>query len=281
MILKQLLNGRQHSDFILIKDNLSISGLKVLKLFIEDNLTQGNNVLFFMYEHPSYEFNKEFLPYKNFTPYNCFDDPWNWLGDSEPNKFEKILESGLSNDENSVNVIVIDSLVYLLLQLDMYTFCHSYKELFESNSKANRNQIIAVLHTYSLQEDNVELRQFNCMAKSVITLERSAKENLNLIIAEHRKPSGKILKEEYSCWLDSKGNLSYETFNNQLKEEPVAETNPMELTTFKLSLEDREKESRSRVILPYVKLQRYYTRLVFQRAWVSESPAKLALYNTY
>lgn len=177
--------------------------------------------------------------------------------------------------------------------------------------EANRNQIIAVLHTYSLQEDNVELRQFNCMAKSVITLERSAKENLNLIIAEHRKPSGKILKEveiscvftiiikyyqllllsssllsyifplisllntiiiinkliitiiiiclndfcqEYSCWLDSKGNLSYETFNNQLKEEPVAETNPMELTTFKLSLEDREKESRSRVILPYVKL---------------------------
>ncbi|KAK9505348.1 hypothetical protein O3M35_009429 [Rhynocoris fuscipes] len=255
MILKQLLKGRHHSDFIVIKDNLNISASKLLKLFIENNLNRGNEVTFLMYENSTYNFTQLFASNKNFKAINCFDDPWNWLGEKESNKFEEISKNVESFQSNSLNVIVIDSFAYLLHQMDIRSLCLGFKAILDSNSETRRSQIITVLHSHCLPDESPEFKQINSIAKTVITLDYDERSSLSIASVEHRKSSGKISFEEYKCSLDDDGNFKFDIYKNKPKDSVTSEINPMDLTTFKLSLEDHEKETRSRVVLPYVKTE--------------------------
>uniref|UniRef100_A0A0A9WNH0 Elongator complex protein 5 n=3 Tax=Lygus hesperus TaxID=30085 RepID=A0A0A9WNH0_LYGHE len=254
MIFKQLLSGRQFSSFVLVKDNPNHSAHHVLRKIIGDNIERGNSVHLFNYESHNCSLYEDFMSNPAFRFHNCYHDNWDLkLVDFEP-KNSSSWPSLISNKEGIFNVVVINSISHALEDLSLNSVCCQLKALKALNDENHRTQVIGIMNTSLTDDDTVAFKEINRLADSLITLGNLP--NSSLLSVEHRKPFGKVLDGVYSISLDEETGFVFSEESKVVKGsvdvKPI-ESTPQVLTTFKLTLDDKEKESRRQVVLPYLK----------------------------
>ncbi|XP_024083316.1 elongator complex protein 5 isoform X2 [Cimex lectularius] len=230
--------------------NYDLQGQEFIKQFVNENVNRRNRVLFFAYENSYYSYLKDVEGCKLFSFYHCLQDPWNWLNKSGDNGITldpKMLESKLEN--GFTNLIVVDSLLYTLLNWSFSDLCKKLRSIIDMNNENRRVQVISTYHKDHYSEESSEIKQLRTLARSIIKLKHTPKGTRADVT--HKKYSGKISYESYCCSYKSNGTLEYSKVKQEEKESSGLD--PTKLTTFKLSLEDNEKETRSQVVLPYLK----------------------------
>ncbi|KAF6212920.1 hypothetical protein GE061_010631 [Apolygus lucorum] len=254
MIFKQLLSGRQFSSFILIKDNPNHSAHHLLLKIIKDNVEKKNSVHLFNYETPNLSQWEKFTSTPEFVSHSCYHDNWDLKLDGFDPKASSSWASQVSNEEGIFNVVIIDSISLALEDLSLNSVCSQLKALKALNDENHRTQVIGVINTSLTDDDTVAFKEVNRLAESLITLGNLP--NSFSLTVQHRKPFGKLMDGAYTVNLDEEKGFVFSEESKTVKGsediKPV-ESSPQVLTTFKLTLDDKEKESRRQVILPYLK----------------------------
>jgi len=255
VLLKQLLSGRLESPFVIINDSLECRGWVVLKAFLEDHSARGNSIHYFAHETLN---NTDLARLNGLKMYNCYNEVWDWAESHGLNSFEQAKEILYKDEvEGGFNVIVFDSLSCLIGKYGMYEVCINLNDLLRPNqlNKSSKCQVITVSHTHLTDLESLEYKNVSRLATSVLHLQGSSTDNhqatLQLL---HWPPTGKFKSEEYVCSLGSNGQLVYTVKKGKPMEVPeVSEGMELEGITFKLSLGDKEKFQRSKLVLPYQK----------------------------
>lgn len=253
MLMKQILSGRRKSNFIIIKDNLYFNGVCVINKFIEE-YKRFARIHYLLSELTTTGIAES----ENLVLHKYFPDPWNLLEGREAElSFDQIVECILSEksiNENTNILFIIDSIASLMQFINLHSLCTSIKKLITSTKKEESSfiQVLCLLHSNLLPDDSKEYKYLAYMATSVITCFNT--DHGPSIELEHHQSNGKILKESYTCKkMPTKKELHFEIKKDKPVENTEESHDKMVSTTFKLTLEDKEKESRSQVVLPYLK----------------------------
>ncbi|XP_014283978.1 elongator complex protein 5 [Halyomorpha halys] len=252
MLLKQLLAGRKRSDFVIIKDNVDFNGLAILKSFIEEG--KGRNVPIHLilseYELTNFDLSQNIVIHK------YFPDPWRLLSINDDQKNFELMVDKILNQSKLLGapvLILIDSIASILNYVDIHVLCNCIRKLTTSNNKdIPVAQVVTILHSELIPEDSKEFKHLNYIATTQI----------NLILDHDRRPmldvtyrhlNGKVQKEISCCNYNTNKELQYEIRKDPPKNKKPESDGILVKTTFKLTLEEKEKESRSQVVLPYTK----------------------------
>ncbi|KAF5292655.1 hypothetical protein FQR65_LT11207 [Abscondita terminalis] len=228
-MLTTYLNNLPLSKFVLIEDCVQQPSTLLLSSLIDSHGKIGA-VSYFTFEGV-------YKPISNATrTYNCVSNCNGWLP-SPPTDFVHHLDS---IDAKST-IIVIDSLAHAVMHHGFTTMYTTIKNLM-SNEGVLR--VIAVFHSDLIQDDNV-LRYFNHLATMHLTLQPAQR------ITYTYKKTKKVITQTESYAIES-GVLKCEKIKPAPVKTVLETLNPEQLSTFRIGLNDDEKENRSQVPLPYL-----------------------------
>ncbi|CAH1406193.1 unnamed protein product [Nezara viridula] len=252
MLLKQILAGRKRSDFVIIKDNINFNGLAILKSFIEEGKARNVAIHLILSEYEVTNFDLS----PNIVIHKYFPDPWRLLTINDDQKNFELMVDNIFNQSLTSGgpvLILIDSIASILNYVDLHTFCSCIRKLTTANNKdIPVAQVVTLLHSELLPEDSKEFKHLNYIATTQINL-RLEPDKRTMLDLVYRQLNGKFQKETYSCQYNSTKELQYEIIKDPPKNKKPESDNILVKTTFKLTLEEKEKESRRQVILPYIK----------------------------
>lgn len=149
-------------------------------------------------------------------------------------------------------VILIESLSTVLLHED---FHHIYSTLLHLSRNSHVQQTVCIVHT-DVHDDSL-LASLEYLATTVVTLKPAANAaDLSAVChTVHRKPGGKIIREEERFDMTPELTICNITKIEQKKaqKETQAQPDPTANLTFNLRLSKGEKDARDQVVLPYLK----------------------------
>ncbi|KAB0791145.1 hypothetical protein PPYR_02945 [Photinus pyralis] len=228
MTLRTFLSTTPLSRFVLIEDCLEHEGKDLLESVLRLQTKQNDNVHYFQFEGL-------FTPRSNFTCYDCVSNCKGWL---EPYTDPFLNVAQIKNQP----IIVVDSLVHAV---HLYGFKVVYNILKELVLNKECARVIAIFHEDL--DDNI-LQYFDHLSTFSIQLQP----NSNRVLYVYKKPSGKVIRQ-IEMYSTNNGILDSEKITVADAKKLVQEvSNPENLATFKIGLNDQEKVLRDKVVLPYV-----------------------------
>ncbi|KAJ3651989.1 hypothetical protein Zmor_017991 [Zophobas morio] len=236
-MLTTYLNTLPYTKFVLIEDSVTAKGGEILEYLLKNHENKQD------YRTHLFVFERNFNQIKNKHPGSeCHDftsDLRNWMSLTTSD-----METVISNLEENC-VVVIDSLVHVLYR---YGLLGAYQTFTDIKNKKNVQQIITVLHTDLLEDRDKVIQYFQHL--STLHMELQPKR----VLYTYKKSQRKIIKqlEEYYC--DS-GKFITQPIKKPDKDvirETVEQINPENMSTFKIGLSEKDKESRSNLVLPYL-----------------------------
>ncbi|KAJ9594888.1 hypothetical protein L9F63_013813 [Diploptera punctata] len=292
-MLASVSSGLSPSALVCIKDSLEQTGHDLLKAFICNAVNKKENQIhMFCYENSVKKWKSNLKNYNtdNVHLHDCFTDHRGWL-QSETN--EELQENKkdycilsiiqqLESIKTNKNVIIIDSLTPLIINIG-FTKC--YRELHYLSRHKNVLQCICLVHEDALPDSHTVLPYLDHLATSNIRIGIPTRGSNGNPVASitHKKLGGKIINEIEFYTIDSNCRVTsqkLEPVNDKIVEKSVEVTDntlPQNLTTFKLSLGNQEKQARSELVLPYVRINKEKGGKVFYQPdaaddWDEEDP---------
>lgn len=298
-MLSNILTRKQPSTLVCIQDSLEQSGLHLLRAFAQHAVDRKeNHVHILCYEHPVIKMKTGLRnsgeDHVHF--HDCFTDHRGWIDSTRQekeniksdvhakcNSLLSILQSSPVTSTNGC-VIIIDSLTPVIYNIG---FTRCYRELHsllvKSTNGLTVSQVICLIHEDTLPDVHVALPQLCHLATTTIKIgshTQSSRGNPTASIM-HKKQGGKILRQVEYYSVDADNRLKSEVLTSVTP--AVTGVNkddselPQNLTTFKLSLGQREKQARSQLVLPYLRVNSEKGGKVFYQPdaaddWDEEDP---------
>ncbi|KAK4872223.1 hypothetical protein RN001_016347 [Aquatica leii] len=221
------LNNNPLSKFILIEDCIKQPSKSFLRVLI-DSHTKYGKILYFTFEGVY-----KIIPNVT-TTYDCVSNCNGWLASHRTDFMQQV--KAITTDSS---VIVIDSLVHAVMQ---HTFRKIYTTIKELMDNKNILRVIAVFH---VDLENSTLRYFQHLATMQLILQ--PEERISYVYKKGRK----VIAQTESYRIEN-GILKCEQIKPVTAKVLLQNLNPEELSTFRISLNDNEKELRNQVVLPYL-----------------------------
>ncbi|KAG8222075.1 hypothetical protein J437_LFUL000519 [Ladona fulva] len=211
--------------------------------------------------------------------HDFFTDHLGWLEKKSDKEVKDSLESIEENKSDNF-VLVIDSIASLIINFGSGSVYKRLHRFLMPESKVQH--VVTLLHKDMIED--FEFDDISHLASTVLRVEPPTERSHGrpLCFVTHKTNKGKVLREVY--YFNSHGqfvaNLDYnyalyieikknkvEHYSvdacNKLWSEPFKESAPSkpvkpvdvmaDVTTFRLTLEDKEKEARSQLVLPYLR----------------------------
>jgi len=276
-MLSSILTGKQPSDFVCIQDSLKQSGLHLLKAFAQHAVdSRENHVHILCYEHSTRKMKSGLRniceDYVHF--HDCFTDHRGWIESREKEnlkcdvqaKDNSVLSVLKYSPVTSTNgcIVIIDSLTPLIYSVG---FTRCYREfhslLARSTKGVTVSQVVCLVHEDTLPDAHVTLPQLCHLATSSIRIGPSTPLSRGNPIASvtHKKQGGKVVRHVECYSVDTDNKVKIEVLTEVMPtnigvNKDVGEDSdlPHDLTTFKLSLGQQEREARSQLVLPYLRV---------------------------
>nr|CAD7405387.1 unnamed protein product [Timema poppensis] len=267
MMVEESEINTEGSYLFLEVDSTEQSGQVLLSAFIQRIVDTENNVHILCYENPIaivksriYGTNIHKIQF-----HDAFYDHKGWFkaGDKEAKETETrndlltILQN-VKSSSTSGNVVIIDSLSPLILNMG---FCESYRQLHMLLNSAQSffgltvSRLVSLVHEDVLPNASCSLPQLHHMATTLLKVSPPVRAN-PIVHITHVKPGGKVLsqREWYTVSGDNSVTSGELTSADLMAVSRPSESLPEDLTTFKLGLGEEEKQARSRLVLPYLRV---------------------------
>ncbi|XP_021926908.1 elongator complex protein 5 isoform X2 [Zootermopsis nevadensis] len=205
--------------------------------------------------------------------HDCFTDHRGWIESQKKeniksgvntrgNSLLSVLQSSLVTSTNDC-VVIIDSLMPLIYY-NGFTKC--YRELHSLLTKSVNglavSQVVCLVHKDTLPDAHAALPQLCHLAATIVRVGPFTQSSRGNPIAHiiHKKQGGKVLKRAEYYFIDADNRVKSEDLTvvvpttTGMNKEMIDDSNlPQNLTTFKLSLGQQEKQARSQLVLPYLR----------------------------
>lgn len=235
------------SKFILIKDSIQESGIKLLKAVLNTILKEDVKLHIIYYELLNEDFVNENYNCDKVSKTDAATDPCNWNDSDGGNQNFLSLNELSKFSSNFKGILCLDSLSPILfnnLSTDVYKTMH---KIMKDNKDL---QIISLMHTDV--HDAYENELMDKLATTVLTIIPGEDKCSSTI----HYSSGKVTNQLVEFKITEKFEFSVlRDFHPQIKATPSKKPDPTANLTFNLRLKDDEKEARSQVQLPYMQMQ--------------------------
>ncbi|KAM9424298.1 elongator complex protein 5 [Pholidichthys leucotaenia] len=255
-MLGELLQGTDPGGFVIIQDSCSYSGRHLMKSLICAALSREEvvHVLGFEVgeEELNYGLNTASLQRLHF--HNVYTDPLGWTDHSAVTVQQFCLEE-LTNlikqiSQPKPNILVIDSLSWLLRHISTPTVC---KTLLQLKKGGAVRAIIGLLHADIHQRGTVG--SICHLATSVITVSPCVKPDEAVAKITKRLKSGKVIQDEEMFSIKDDLTVTVQSkLSNVAHKQTELEEQQMDPTanlTFNLRLSDTEREAKEKLALPF------------------------------
>jgi len=280
MKLNQLIEGSEQSRFILIHDNKDAKGEALLVEFIKKNVKLGNKTDLLCVERNSYvlrslpidtNLNVHFM--SEMLVKMC-EDPTDNINADPFKLFQEVQNRPKSH---SKSILVIDSLSLLLLLHPEKFYRELHRLLHFNKSDGIQCQVICLLHDDVIPSGRKISLMYERLASTNIYISQQNKQLQTTTV--HRKASGRTIEVVELLYFDQSLNLVTKEVV-KVKESHSEDDNKDWMTkdvTFKLELEEKEKQARSELVLPYLKKQTEGTGEIYYEPdatddWDEEDP---------
>ncbi|XP_046387750.1 elongator complex protein 5 [Ischnura elegans] len=251
MTLSEVVTGKRKCRFLLISDTFENDGSSLLIGIIQSLIDRKCAVHVLCYENHVSHF-KDLLRVTEDTNVKYHDlltDHKGWLGLDKAGSQNEVNE--LFTSMRGDSTLVIDSLASMIINSSsaaVYKLIHRVV-----SSKEQGCRIVGLLHQDML--DEYEVMEMNHIAGIILRIQppkpNSHGRNLCCIQLKNTKGNNRRV-EHYS--VDACNRLWSEPYTEAVKSTPADVVDPMaDVTTFKLSLDEKEKEARSQLVLPYLR----------------------------
>ncbi|XP_050537760.1 elongator complex protein 5 isoform X2 [Daktulosphaira vitifoliae] len=221
-------------------------GSFILKSIAENR--NNHEVHLLCYEKLVSEYEISFSPTLNINFHDCMKTFKN-----KKHSIREIADRILKNAKKKV-ILIIDSLSICLLHTKL---CIVYKELLDLISLEtvpNFAQIISIVHEDITEE--VEVEHIKKLCNTYIHVQYLGDTTMLQLNLEHKRSNGKCASQNLNGKLKSDGNFKLIVNSPQNIEEISNEKSlPVNLASFKLVLEESEREAKDKLILPYTQVQ--------------------------
>jgi len=258
------LTRKEEWKFAIIEDSLKCNGLPLLKAFIMQ-LVREHEVHILCFDRVPDA--RSYMPSAADTSIGLFvhdgcTDPSDWC-DPPPNKhclkysssLSDHLKSSVESSHSSV-VIIIDSITTLLNHRPVTSLCRDIYQLLKLQTSNGKPPVLLGLLHSDVHDEHI-CRAVSYLASTTMSL--TVQQQQLTCRSVHRRPSGKVLKEiETFALTDGYEVVALKKFEVQKKQatpEPNEQPDPTAGLTFKLTLEEKEKEDRSQLVLPYTRVK--------------------------
>ncbi|XP_069703077.1 elongator complex protein 5 isoform X3 [Periplaneta americana] len=183
--------------------------------------------------------------------------------------------------------VIVDSFSPLVFNYGfMRSYCALHSLVLKLINGINVSEIICLMHEDTLPFSHAALPQLRHLATAYIEITAPTQSSNGNPIAStiYKKKSGRVLKEVEYYSVDSENRLKAEKLTSAFAG-PAASDQEMkddddllaDLTTFKLSLGQQEKQARSELVLPYLRMNKEKGGKVFYQPdaaddWDEEDP---------
>lgn len=154
--------------------------------------------------------------------------------------------------KNIEGLIIIDSLAHFIIEYGFVQSCKILCQYSQQKPDKKNIQIVSLLHEDVLQNKDVVVNYMEHISTLYIRLVSIA--NKNRVQYVYKKPGGKFISKVEEFYLQN-GILHTTPLKKIDPKILLANTTsgelPENMSTFKISLEDKEKESREKLVLPY------------------------------
>ncbi|XP_028172919.1 elongator complex protein 5 [Ostrinia furnacalis] len=214
------------APFILIEDNLNKN---IVPLLLEITPTDACSTQFFCYEQPIFHWKNVFKGVRNVVYHEELD-------------------------KDSLNKYVSEKCSVIIDSVNQMSLCLGWNECLKVINKLraspNVNKLILVHHTDCSSFGSKLRIQLNHIASAIVSYDDGSNNNVHILL----KKSGKVVK--------SSETLSYDVRTSTLKSIPIVKNikaedepekpSPVNLTTFKIEVDQTEKLEKYKLQLPYM-----------------------------
>ncbi|VEN39546.1 unnamed protein product [Callosobruchus maculatus] len=243
-MLKNFLTSPPYQKFIIIEDTVTENGKPIFDYLLQHHLQRFNNKIHYYLLQGK----EKCCPADTkIIVHNLKTNSQNW--DTGPRKNINQLIVGLQKKD----IIFVDSLAHCIFQ---YGLAETYRLFNMLKNEIGVTQIVALLHLDLLDASWKVMELFNFLSTLSMKIQPQFSSEYGRIQYQCKKSGGKIVKqvEEYYFEGDKLETKKIEKPDPKklLENATKTEINPDDLATFKITLTDKEKESRDQLILPYL-----------------------------
>lgn len=255
-MIGDLSKGQEKSSLVVIEDNSVAQGRGLLLSFIANLSQRVDEVHIVCYDGRSQDI-QLLVPGTNIKIYKAYKDLLNWDGNDDVNvsvDIVKYIKEKNSFHGNKKIAIVIDSISQLILYRSASYTCQVIHRLANTQCLGCEvEQVVCLLH-HDLHDDS-SCSLIDHTASTVIRLKSSKSEKYNHCCEIlHKKISGKITEINENFNISENFEVKDIVEVSKVISLPTgddAQVDPAANLTFNLTLTDKEKEARSKVVLPY------------------------------
>lgn len=270
-MIENILNGKEQSKIVLIKDTLEQSAWPLATCYLKSLSNRFDQIHLLCFDIPPKMFKnvlpEETLLHCTFHDFSC--DPLGWLDNGHLSVKDTDILSYLQKDPILSNshsqgqqvAVMLCSLTNLIIHRSPSYTCRLLKRLTDTHTPpfagVTVGQVVSLVHS-DLHSDQL-LSHLGFVASSEITLQNSFSSDttLNCHIRHHRT-TGKILQIKEQFRLSPNFELKDVIEQKSAAVHLTTDDNQPDPTanlTFNLNLTDKEKKDRSRQVLPHIKIQ--------------------------
>ncbi|XP_034238433.1 elongator complex protein 5 [Thrips palmi] len=252
----ELYPGKQYGPFSSLVDEDSDSSsmfLSVIKSYVKGS-ERATHVLCWQRKTSQHlETLQKQFPSKLIL-HDCLSDFNGWIdqGRHQSHLFS-IIDNSISEDTREIN-IVIDSLSNPLFTIGFGSCIQDLQKIvnFGSINGIKVHQLLCLVNANLVPFGPASILHLKHIASTVVELK------CHVASITHRKPGGHIEKKEEKYAILSEGEISIEPLRaSALTEirhtEEKPSTLPQDVASFRVGLSDKEKEDRSKLVLPYMR----------------------------
>ncbi|XP_065166495.1 uncharacterized protein [Atheta coriaria] len=225
------------SKFIIIEDDLEEPGDKLFKNLITSALSTKLNIIYLQFS---------FNLVKNIPDKTKVTKLYDFTKLSSPEASKTCQD--ILNDVNTDSILIIDSLSHMYYKLKAK---ETYKILIKATKLPEFKQILTLLHSDLLQENDEIIHHCSSLSSLHIKIERQFGEARRLSYL-FRKGRGKAIRE-IEEWCITDGKLITRPVAKVDLKTYLQENNPSinSLSTFNIELNEKDKQNRSQMDLPF------------------------------
>ncbi|CAH1981627.1 unnamed protein product [Acanthoscelides obtectus] len=243
-MLKSYLTQPPYQKFIIIQDTLTENGKPIFDYLLQHNLERFDNKIHYYLVQG----NEKHCPQNpKITVHNLKINSQNWDTDNRINITQ--IAEGLQKRD----IIFVDSLAHCIFQ---YGLAETYRLFNMLKNEIGVAQIVALLHLDLLDSKWKTVELFNFLSTLSMKVQPKFSSEHGRIQYQCKKSGGRVVKqiEEYYFQNGKLETKKIEKLDPKklLENASRPEINPDDLATFKISLTDKEEESRSQLVLPYL-----------------------------
>lgn len=259
-MIEDILSGTERSKIMIIRDNHEVNGNQILKCVLSALSQRADQVHLFLLEKlPSIVTSLPHHVVDRLSIHNISEDPLGWEGNATvtmESDFIDYLKRTVDMEKKSA--IVFDSISNLILHRGASYTCQMLHKCASLNQEKDGEFCSVVALVHQSVHDEISMNMICHTASTVIDIQPpDQRENYSVSChILHKKSSGKIIKVNEQFNINKSYNI---TDVEEIKPGHVIPAKPPETVvdpaanlTFNLSLSEKEKMARAKLVLPYL-----------------------------